>query len=55
VIFEVLTASMKMAPVWDVAPWSLVDTDPRFRGAYCFHHHGDECFPLHTADLSSGN
>jgi hypothetical protein len=38
---EVLTAtSMKMAVFWDVAPCSLVDTDRRFRGAYCLHHQG---------------
>jgi hypothetical protein len=30
-----------MAVLWDVAPSSLVDIDPRFRGAYCLHHQGD--------------
>jgi hypothetical protein len=25
---------------WDVAPCSLIDTDRRFRGAYCLHHQG---------------
>jgi hypothetical protein len=23
---------------WDVAPYSLVQNDRRFRGAYCLHH-----------------
>jgi hypothetical protein len=27
---------MKMAVLWDIAPCSLVDTDRRFRGVYCF-------------------
>jgi hypothetical protein len=36
--FHVLTAtSMKMAVFWDAAPCSLVDTDWRFRGAYCLN------------------
>jgi hypothetical protein len=26
---------------WDVAPCSLVETDRRFRGAYCLYHQGD--------------
>jgi hypothetical protein len=39
----VLTAaSMKMTIFWDAAPCSLVETDRRFRGAHCLHHHGDE-------------
>jgi hypothetical protein len=25
-----------MTVFWDIAPSSLVDTDGRFRGAYCF-------------------
>jgi hypothetical protein len=33
-------ASFKMAAVWDTAPCSLVETDWRFRGAYCLHRHG---------------
>jgi hypothetical protein len=32
---------MKMAVFWDIAPCSLVDTDRRFRGAYCLHYHSD--------------
>jgi hypothetical protein len=41
--FEVLMVmSMKMVVFWDVAPCSLVDTDPHFRGAYCLHHQDDE-------------
>jgi hypothetical protein len=30
-----------MAIFWDVAPCSLVDTDPCFRDAKCLHHQGD--------------
>jgi hypothetical protein len=33
---------IKMIVFWDVAPCSLVEIDPRFRGAYCLHHQGDE-------------
>jgi hypothetical protein len=35
-----ITADLKMAAFWDVAPCNLVDTNRRFRGAYCLHHHG---------------
>jgi hypothetical protein len=31
---------MKMDVFWDVASYSLIDTDRRFRGAYCLHHQG---------------
>jgi hypothetical protein len=41
--FLVPTAgSMKMSVFWNIAPCSLVETDRRFRGAYCFHHHGHD-------------
>jgi hypothetical protein len=30
-----------MAVFWDVAPYSLVEIDRRFRGTYCPHHKGD--------------
>jgi hypothetical protein len=34
--FQVLTApSMKISVFWDVVPYSLVETDRRFRGAHC--------------------
>jgi hypothetical protein len=37
--FQVLmAASMKMTVFWDVAPCSLIQTDPCFGGAYCLHH-----------------
>jgi hypothetical protein len=42
--FQVLAAaSMNMAVFWDVAPCSLVESDRRFRDAYCLYrqgHHG---------------
>jgi hypothetical protein len=31
-----------MAVFWDVAPYSPVEDDRRFRGAYCLHHQGDD-------------
>jgi hypothetical protein len=31
-----------MAVSWDVARCGLVDTDRRFRGAYCLHYQGDD-------------
>jgi hypothetical protein len=38
--------SMKFRVFWDVAPFSQVDVDQYFRGAYCFHHQGDEWIAL---------
>jgi hypothetical protein len=29
---------MKMAVLWDAALYSLVETDGRFRSAYCLRH-----------------
>jgi hypothetical protein len=34
--------TIKMAVFWDVASFSLVDIDRRFRGAYCRHYQCDE-------------
>jgi hypothetical protein len=31
-----------MTIFWDIAPCSLVETDRRFRGAYCLHYQNDE-------------
>jgi hypothetical protein len=31
--------NIKMTVFWDVAQCSLVETDRRFGGAYCLHHH----------------
>jgi hypothetical protein len=31
-----------MIPFWDIAQYSLVEVDRRFRGAYCLHHQADE-------------
>jgi hypothetical protein len=40
--FQVLTAvSLKMTAFWDIAPFSLVEVDRRFRGVYWLHHKGD--------------
>jgi hypothetical protein len=43
--------SVEMAVVWVVVSGRLVRVYRRFRGAYCLHHHSDECKlpPVHTA------
>jgi hypothetical protein len=45
---------MEMTAFWDIAPRSLVGVDLRFRGAYCFHHQGDESHrePVRTSETS---
>jgi hypothetical protein len=41
--FQVLTvSSMNVSLFWNVAPYSLVDTDRHFRGAYCLYHQGSK-------------
>jgi hypothetical protein len=41
--FQVLAAaSMKVTPLWDAEPCSLVKVDRRSRRAYCLRHKGDE-------------
>jgi hypothetical protein len=30
-----------MTAFWDIAPYSLVEVDQRFGGAYCLHHQGE--------------
>jgi hypothetical protein len=43
VIFQVFTAvSMKMTVFWGVVPFSLVEIDQHFRGAYCLHDQGGD-------------
>jgi hypothetical protein len=36
--FQVLKAASMMTAVWDIALFSLVEVNRRFRGAYCLHH-----------------
>jgi hypothetical protein len=36
------SSSLKFRVFWDVAPYSHVEVDRHFRGAYCLHHQGDE-------------
>jgi hypothetical protein len=44
--FQVLTAaSVKMTVFWDVTPYSLEESDLRFRGVYFFHHQGIDNIP----------
>jgi hypothetical protein len=38
--FVLVTTEKKMTVFWDVAPCNVVEIGRRFRGAYCFHHHG---------------
>jgi hypothetical protein len=33
---------LEMTVFWDIVPCNLVETDRRFGGAYCLHHHGDD-------------
>jgi hypothetical protein len=33
---------MKMRAFWDMVPYSLVEVDRNFRGAYCLHHRPDD-------------
>jgi hypothetical protein len=38
-----MAVSMKMIiAFWDVVPFSLVEVDRCFRGAYYLHHEGDD-------------
>jgi hypothetical protein len=36
---------MKMTAFWDIAPYSLVEEDRRFRGTYCLHYQDDGDIP----------
>jgi hypothetical protein len=38
----VIVLKFKVRVFWDVAPYSHVELDRRFRGAYCLHYQGDE-------------
>jgi hypothetical protein len=65
--FLFLTAASWMRAFWDIAPCSLVEGGPRFRGACCLHHpdHGGsthlwnvgvllrDCTALYPTTLSS--
>jgi hypothetical protein len=31
-----------MTTFWDIAPYSVIEVDRRFRGAFCRHHQDDE-------------
>jgi hypothetical protein len=33
---------MKMTAFWDIAPFSLVEGNRRFRGAYCLNRQADD-------------
>jgi hypothetical protein len=44
-------ACIKMTVFGDVVPYSLVETDRRFRCAYCLHHQGDEWWWRQKAPL----
>jgi hypothetical protein len=33
---------MKVTAFWDIAPYSLVEVNRRFRRTYCLHHQDDE-------------
>jgi len=48
-----VAASMKMTLFWYVAPCSPVETDRRFRGAYCYHHQRGDKHILNTGQFVS--
>jgi hypothetical protein len=37
----VMTASMKMTGLWDLAPCSIMEIGRHFKSAYCLHHQVD--------------
>jgi hypothetical protein len=37
----ITTTNAKLYVLWDAAPYSLVETNRRFRCAYCLHHQRD--------------
>jgi hypothetical protein len=37
---------MKIIAFWDTAPFSLIEVNGRFRGAYCLHRQGDLSFDV---------
>lgn len=37
-----MTVSVMVAVLWDVALCDLVESDLCFTGAYCLHHHPDD-------------
>jgi hypothetical protein len=41
-----MMVSLKMAVFWDIVLCNLNEVDHCFRGAYCFHHQGDECLMM---------
>jgi hypothetical protein len=46
--FHVLTAaSIKFTVFWDILPYSKIDIDRRFRGAFCLHYQGDDGGRMH--------
>jgi hypothetical protein len=52
VTFQFLKAASMKSVFWDVAPCSLVEVYRRFRGAYCFHHQGDDNGVANTSKTS---
>jgi hypothetical protein len=45
---------LKMIAFWNIAPYSLVEVDRRFRGSYYLHHHVTlmEAVGLRTSETS---
>jgi hypothetical protein len=43
-----MATNLKMTVVWDVATYSLIDIDRRFRGSYGLHHQGDSSPQFNT-------
>jgi hypothetical protein len=41
-----------MTAFWDIAPWSPVEVDWRFKGANCRHHQGLIMAAVHASETS---
>jgi hypothetical protein len=49
--FQACVAHMKMTVFLDVVPCSVIEIDLRFRGAYYFHHQGDDVSSKHLWNI----
>lgn len=49
--YILINLKVNMRAFWNVAQWSFVELDRRFRGAYDLHHQGGEWWWRHHAPL----
>jgi hypothetical protein len=52
IITNIRPTSFSIAVFRHVAPWSLVETDRRFRGAYCLNHTGPLVLMMEAVSIS---